>query len=252
MVALVIAARRGGGRAACNGSGVGEAGAALANSIAVIDAKSGKPVGDVPLGFSPTDVNASGNEIWVLNWLRPNATAIDPSTLKVIQTVGVDGDPRSQYADRGHRLGGHPGRRRCDSTRRPTATTRSRSHSGSRPAVPLDAYVYVTGNGRTVWVSEGTNVAVIDARAGTSSASCISRPRAASPRASPATASATRTACCLRSAARTSRSGRSTFGSASYTPIATEPSSHPGKLRGRLRKLGRRLRLVLGRHLDNY
>ena len=61
----------------------------VANSIAVLDAKSGKPVGDVPLGFSPTDVGAGGTKIWVLNRSARTATAIDPSTLKVVQTVGA-------------------------------------------------------------------------------------------------------------------------------------------------------------------
>ena len=136
-----------------------------ANSIAVIDAKSGKPVGDVPLAFSPTDVNASGNEIWVLNWLGRTATAIDPSTLKVIQTVGVDGDPLSQYAIGDTDWVGIPGGvdvldTQADSNNATKISLWEPSGGSTR------CYVYVTGNGRTVWVSEGTNVAVIDAASG--------------------------------------------------------------------------------------
>ena len=70
----------------------------LANSIAVVDPTSGKPVADVPLGFSPTAVDAGGDDVWVLNTPARTATAIDPETLEIVQTVGVHGDPDSQYA----------------------------------------------------------------------------------------------------------------------------------------------------------
>ncbi len=139
----------------------------VANSIAVLDAKSGKPVGDVPLGFSPTDVGAGGTRIWVLNRSARTATAIDPSTLEVVQTVGLDGYPDSQYATGGKEWVAFPGAvDEIDSNGvtkialwRASATT----HSG------LDGtpcFAYVTGDGRNVWVSQGRYVAVIDATSG--------------------------------------------------------------------------------------
>ena len=138
-----------------------------ANSIAVLDPKSGKAVGDVPLGFGPTDVGAGGDRIWVLNRSARTATAIDPSTLKVVQTVGLDGDPDSQYATGGLEWVAYAGGvDEIDSSGatkitlwRPSATT----HTG------LDGtpcFAYVTGDGRKVWVSQGRDVAVIDAASG--------------------------------------------------------------------------------------
>ncbi len=139
----------------------------VANSIVVIDPKAGKPVGDVPLGFGPTDVGAGGARIWVLNRSARTATAIDPSTLKVVQTVGLDGDPDSQYATGDTEwIAFAGGVDEIDSSGvtkialwRPSATT----HTG------LDGtpcFSYVTGNGRNVWVSQGRDVAVIDPAGG--------------------------------------------------------------------------------------
>ena len=105
---LVVAGAAAAGVLLATGSATAEP-RLVANSIAVIDPKSGKPVGDVPLGFSPTDVDAGGDRIWVLNGFARTATAIDPSTLRVVQTVGVDGAPDSQYAIGGREWVGFPG-----------------------------------------------------------------------------------------------------------------------------------------------
>ncbi len=139
----------------------------VANSIAVVDPKSGKPVDDVPLGFSPTAVDAGGDDVWVLNTPARTATAIDPDTLEIVQTVGVHGNPDSQYA-----VGGTDwvafagGVDEIDSSGAheialwgPGATTHP-SVSGTQ------CFAYVTGDGRSVWVSEGRDVAVIDAAGG--------------------------------------------------------------------------------------
>jgi hypothetical protein len=133
----------------------------VANSIAVVDPRSGKPVGDVPLGFGPTDVNAGGNKIWVLNRSAQTATAIDPGTLRVVQTVGLDGDPDSQYATAdtewvGIRGGVDEIDAQADSNSA-TKITLWKPGGGS-----VRCLVYVTGDGRRVWVSEGTSVAVLD------------------------------------------------------------------------------------------
>jgi class 3 adenylate cyclase len=137
----------------------------VANSIAVVDPRSGKPVGDVPLGFGPTDVNAGGNRIWVLNRSAQTATAIDPGTLRVVQTVGLDGDPDSQYATAdtewvGIRGGVDEIDAQADSNSA-TKITLWKPGGGS-----VRCLVYVTGDGRRVWVSEGTSVAVLDVVSG--------------------------------------------------------------------------------------
>ena len=140
-----------------------------ANSIAVFDPKTGKAVGDVPLGFSPTDVDAGGDRIWVLNAAAQTATAIDPGTLEVLQTVGVHGDPFSQYATGGTDWVGIPGG--VDELSSGGATPLRLwkpppLSGGSAGAGGSPCYSFVTGDGRSVWVAEGTHVAVLDAASG--------------------------------------------------------------------------------------
>ena len=140
----------------------------LANSIAVVDPKTAKPVADVPLGFSPTDVDAGGNKIWVLNGARNTVTAIDPATLKVGQPIGLDADPFSQYATGGGEwvgiLGGVDEIENGGVSRillwKPPVILRGGNASGS------PCFVYVTGHGRRVWVAEGQHLAVLDAASG--------------------------------------------------------------------------------------
>ncbi len=142
----------------------------VANSIAVFDPKTAKAVGDVPLGFSPTDVDAGGDDIWVLNGLARTATAIDPSTLKVDETVGLDGDPDSQYAAGSTEWVGFRGAV-DEVTSGPDGSGATKIPLWRPPSLRASAgqtcYVYVTGDGSTVWVAEGQNVAVIDADQGT-------------------------------------------------------------------------------------
>jgi class 3 adenylate cyclase len=136
----------------------------LANSIVVIDAKSRKTVGDVPLGFTPTDVDAGGNKIWVLNGAAHTVTSIDPDTLKVVQTVGVDGSPSSQYAAGSTDWVGVPGGVNEIDEGGESAAIRISLWKPTGGAA--QCFVYVTGDGKTVWVSEGTNVAVLDGASG--------------------------------------------------------------------------------------
>ena len=141
----------------------------VANSIGVIDPKSGKPVGEVPLAFSPTDVDAGGDEIWVLNSSARTATAIDPRTLKVGQTVGLDGYPYSQYAAGGTDWVAFAGGvDEVDSGSDGGGVTKISlwSPPNVRGTDGQPCYAFVTGDGRSVWVSEGQNVAVVDAASG--------------------------------------------------------------------------------------
>jgi hypothetical protein len=123
-----------------------------ANSVAVVDPKTGKPV-----------VDAGGNKIWVLNRSARTATSIDPSTLAVVQTIGVDGPPNSQYAAGSTDWVGVPGG--VDEIDE-AAEGANKISLWTPVGGSAQCFVYVTGNGRTVWVSEGTNVAVIDAASG--------------------------------------------------------------------------------------
>ena len=141
----------------------------VANSIAVVDPKSGKAVGDVPLAFSPTDVDAGGDQVWVLDDLARTATAIDPSTLHVVQTVGLDGYPFSQYAAGNTEwVGLSGGVDEIDGSPDGSGVTKVPlwTPPGIRATGAQPCHVYVTGDGRTVWVAEGRHVAVIDAASG--------------------------------------------------------------------------------------
>ena len=140
-----------------------------ANSIAVLDAKTGKPVGDVTLGFDPTSVVAGGDEVWVLNGFGRTAVAIDPRTLHVDQTFGTDGDPYAQYAAAGNEWVVFPGGVDEFNSDGKTSIALWRAAQGTPMinAGQTDACKpSITGNGKTVWMVEGRHLAVIDGTSG--------------------------------------------------------------------------------------
>ena len=142
----------------------------VANSIAVLDPKSGKAVGSIPLGFEPTSVAAGGDQVWVLNWRGRTAVAIDPQSLQVVQTVGIDGDPDAQYTVGGKEWIAVPGG--VDEIDNDGGTIirlwpRARAPAlDNNPNNGLVCTPSITGAGRRIWVSEGRHVAVIDAPSG--------------------------------------------------------------------------------------
>src|SRR5206468_2533217 len=70
----------------------------LANSVVVIDPKSGLVVADVPVGFFPHAILADADRVWVLNVEDDTASAIDPRTLRVVRTFGLKSTPSDQWA----------------------------------------------------------------------------------------------------------------------------------------------------------
>jgi class 3 adenylate cyclase len=133
-----------------------------ANSVAVLDLTTGTPVGDVALGFVPTDINAGGDQVWVLNRPARTATAIDPDTLMVTQTVGLDGDPDSQYASGSTNWVAFTGGvDEIDSTGVTKIPLWRAPQTGA-----VQCFVFITGDGRHIWVSQGQRVAVLDATSG--------------------------------------------------------------------------------------
>jgi class 3 adenylate cyclase len=142
----------------------------VANSIAVLDPTSGRPVGSIPLGFAPTSVAARGDQVWVLNWRGRTAVAIDPHTLRVVQTVGIDGDPDAQYAADDKEWVTVPGGVDEIDNDGGTITRlwpRARAPAAdNNPNNGLVCTPSIAGAGRRVWVSEGRHVAVIDASSG--------------------------------------------------------------------------------------
>jgi YVTN family beta-propeller protein len=66
---------------------------AKANSVAVIDAKTNKVVGDVAVGRSPGPVAVGPEGVWVGNLEDATISQIDPSTRRLLRTVGVGASP---------------------------------------------------------------------------------------------------------------------------------------------------------------
>jgi class 3 adenylate cyclase len=168
--ALMIAAATTAGLVLTTGSSSAKPVRLVANSLGVLDPKSGKPVGSVPLGFAPTSVTAGGDKIWVLNWRGRTAVAIDPSRLEIVQTVGIAGDPDAQYAAGGKEWIGVPGG--VDELDGDGAThvalwrrAESPTHD-SNPNNGLFCNPSMTGAGQNVYVAEGPRLAVIDAASG--------------------------------------------------------------------------------------
>src|SRR5262249_60490556 len=73
-------------------TGVSRAPAVVPNSIAVVDAKDGRVVGDIPVGSNPVALAAGLGGIWVANADDGTVTHIDPVTRKVVANIGVGGD----------------------------------------------------------------------------------------------------------------------------------------------------------------
>jgi YVTN family beta-propeller protein len=75
------------------GSGGGSIEAAAANSVAIVDPESGRLVGDVPVGASPTNVALGDGAVWVTNAADSTVDRIDPRTRTVRQTIRVGQGP---------------------------------------------------------------------------------------------------------------------------------------------------------------
>src|SRR5262249_22004083 len=73
-------------------TGGSRAPAVVPNSIAVVDAKDGRVVGDIPVGSNPVALAAGLGGIWVANADDGTVTHIDPVTRKVVANIGVGGD----------------------------------------------------------------------------------------------------------------------------------------------------------------
>jgi YVTN family beta-propeller protein len=75
------------------GSDGGTLDAAAGNSVAFVDAESGKLAGDVAVGTTPTDVTLGDGAVWVTNSADGTVDRIDPVTRTVRQTVRVGNGP---------------------------------------------------------------------------------------------------------------------------------------------------------------
>ena len=66
--------------------------AVVPNSVAVVDAKTSRVIGDILVGSNPIAVAAGEGGIWVANADDGTVTHIDPKTRKVVKVIGIGGD----------------------------------------------------------------------------------------------------------------------------------------------------------------
>jgi class 3 adenylate cyclase len=129
-----------------------------ANSLAVVNSASGKPVGDIPLGFTPDGVAVAGNMAWVLNRSDRTVTAVNTRTLSVVRTIGLGGSPQAQWAHGRYdwiAFGNGVEAIGPDLTGTTTQIPRL--------APPGSLCIsYVTGSGGTIWVSRARTLAQLD------------------------------------------------------------------------------------------
>ena len=77
--------------AVTGGSGSGDI-AVLPNSVVAIDAGSGKPVADVPLGGRPVAITAGAEGVWVANADDGIVSRIDPKRHQIVKRIGLGAD----------------------------------------------------------------------------------------------------------------------------------------------------------------
>ncbi len=84
VVPVVVFGQRGSGRAAVSAAG---------DSLAVVDARSGRRVAAAAVGATPTAVAAGEGAYWITNADRQTVSRIDPRTTAVVDTVPVGNGP---------------------------------------------------------------------------------------------------------------------------------------------------------------
>jgi YVTN family beta-propeller protein len=138
--------------------------AVAANSVAVIDPKENRVVGDVPVGSRPVAVAAGEGAVWVANGDDGTVSRIDPETRKVVKTIGIGGDV-SDVATGFESVwvaGGNDGTlARIDPGE--NAVERTLTFGGGNQLVPNPVFAVAVGGG-AVWITRGNNVLRIDPR----------------------------------------------------------------------------------------
>jgi DNA-binding SARP family transcriptional activator/DNA-binding beta-propeller fold protein YncE len=142
-----------------------------ANSIAVFDAATGRAVGDIPLSFTPSDVAAGGDRVWVLNAEGKTVSEIDAKTLRLRHTIGLDGTPSNQWAaGTTDWVGLQSGIDEITAGAsaavkiplwKPTLYTYVKAHNSAFACAS-----FVTGSAGKVWVSQAQHFAELDANSG--------------------------------------------------------------------------------------
>jgi YVTN family beta-propeller protein len=131
-------------------------------SVVVIDPKSRRIVGDVPVGTSPLAIVAGDGAVWVANAVDGTISRIDPRTRRVVATIGVGSDVSDLALGFGSLwvAGGNSGTlTRIDA--RENLVQATIRLGPSKPLAPAPAFEVATGAG-AVWVTRGNAVLRVD------------------------------------------------------------------------------------------
>jgi DNA-binding SARP family transcriptional activator/streptogramin lyase len=143
-------------------SGGSRAVAVRPNSVVVIDPKSRRIVGDVPVGMGPLAVVAGDGAVWVANAADGTISRIDPRTRRVVATIGIGSDVSDLALGFGSLwvAGGNDGTLTRIDTRQNLVQATIRL-GRSTALAPAAAFAVVTG-AHAVWVGRGDMVLRVD------------------------------------------------------------------------------------------
>jgi len=139
------------------------------DSVAIFDARTGHPVADILLSDAPGNVVAGGDQVWVLNRLGQTVTAIAPTSLRVLQTIGLDGQPTVQWAVGPADYIGLPDQSAIDTVGLASLAGPTKISLWKAPTsgnAYLMCGLWITGGAGKLWVSQGRHFAVLDATSG--------------------------------------------------------------------------------------
>jgi streptogramin lyase len=133
------------------------------NSVAVLDAETGRVMADVPIGGRPVAIATGADAVWVANADDQTIVRIDPKSRKVVKTIGGLGTDVSDVAI-GFRsvwvAGGNDGTlTRIDP--RQNAPEAPIDLGGGGGLVPQPVFLVAVGAGH-VWVTRGNRLVRID------------------------------------------------------------------------------------------
>jgi class 3 adenylate cyclase len=136
------------------------------NSLAAFDARAGHAVADVPLGFTPVAVAVDSQHIWAIDRLGQTVTAVDAGTMHVAQTTALDGVPGNEWAGAGADWVALSQTGSLDEIAFGSPANEIPLWKPPELAGAVVCDLVVTGNNRSVWVSQGRLLAELDPRSG--------------------------------------------------------------------------------------
>ena len=147
--------------AVTGGSGSGDI-AVLPDSVVAVDARTGKPVGDAPIGGRPIALTAGAYGLWVANADDGTVSRIDPKDHKVIETIGLGADVNGIASGFGSVwvAGGNDETVfRIDPAR---GVIRAKLHFGKTDPLRPQPVFFIAAGSTGVWVTRGLRLLEID------------------------------------------------------------------------------------------